>query len=146
MSKTCNLCGKENAAFKCSTCKQVWYCSSAHQQSDWPKHKKENCNVEQIESTYEAREREKIVAHLKSLADRYTAGENMLPSILEYTLKTMSAADSKAALMRYGFAPAKGLANIEKLDDEQQDKLNAVSSELTSFVNLQIQVQQAAKT
>jgi hypothetical protein len=72
MSKQCNLCGKENAAFKCSVCKSVWYCSSAHQQSDWVKHKKESCNVQQIEETYDKREREKVAAHLKSLADKYT--------------------------------------------------------------------------
>ena len=44
--KVCSLCQKENAAFKCSVCKSVWYCSSAHQNADWARHKRDNCNVQ----------------------------------------------------------------------------------------------------
>ena len=40
--------------------------------------------------------------------------------------------------MRYGFSPAKQLSGIEKLEEEQQDKLNEVNTELATFVNLQI--------
>lgn len=63
--KVCQLCQKENAAFKCSVCKSVWYCSSAHQNTDWARHKRENCNVQQINETIEQREREKIAIGVK---------------------------------------------------------------------------------
>ena len=116
--KSCNLCQKVNAAFKCSVCKNVWYCSSAHQQADWPKHKREECDQQQIEVTYEAREREKIASHLKTLADRFSSGEGPMSAILEYALKSMTAVESKNALMRYGFQPVKQLANIEQLADQ----------------------------
>lgn len=59
MTKICNVCLKENAPFKCSVCKNVFYCSSAHQNQDWPSHKKGECNPGQIEQTYEYRDREK---------------------------------------------------------------------------------------
>lgn len=45
--------------------------------------------------------------------------------LLEYVIKCMPVQESKSAMLRYGYSPAKSIANIENLDEEQQDKLNA---------------------
>ena len=40
MPANCILCGAV-CEMRCGRCKSVWYCSSAHQETDWPKHKRE---------------------------------------------------------------------------------------------------------
>ena len=76
------------------------------------------------------REREKTANHLKQLADQYTRGEHSLQPLLEFVIKSMPAQESKNAMMRYGFMPAKKDATVEKLSSDDQDKLNAVNLEL----------------
>ncbi len=36
----CELCGAMENLLVCSRCKEAWYCSKAHQTTDWMSHKK----------------------------------------------------------------------------------------------------------
>jgi len=42
--KKCRVCAKDDAAFMCSKCRKVRYCSAECQKLNWPTHK-DSCNL-----------------------------------------------------------------------------------------------------
>ena len=105
--QNCAVCGKNNVTMKCGICKRVWYCSSAHQQQDWTAHKKESCDKFKIQENQDEKAKARYVDQIKVLADKYLAGENNLPLVLEMTVKMLGTNESKNVLARMGYQQLK---------------------------------------
>ncbi len=88
---------------KCGVCKRAWYCSSAHQQQDWPVHKKDACDKNQIQANEDVRAREKFSVQVKALVDKYVTGENNLWLVLDLCLKALGPTETKKTMLRLGY-------------------------------------------
>lgn len=88
---------------KCGVCKKAWYCSSAHQQQDWPAHKKDSCDKLRVQANEDAHAREKYASQIKGLVEKYADGENNLWLVLDTTIKALGAVESKKSLLRLGY-------------------------------------------
>ncbi len=67
----CELCGAMENLLVCSRCKEAWYCSKAHQTSDWTSHKK-TCLKQKphtVDSSYKA--------NLKQASENVSVSENV---------------------------------------------------------------------